>query len=145
MKKVLVLLSITAFTFCIFQCKPDFNSKEFSVKENTVDLSKPKFPKEIEQWGNYFAVSLNKIAKSDFHDKTFRKYDSSSIGDMKFQKIQQFENSIDSFSDRQLEILNRISEAKSNSNSYTTFVNHLTEINNDIYATVPVDEQKDLL
>lgn len=139
MKNKFILLTVIMVSFLFNQCQKDW------IETPKEEIKEAYFPQEIQVWGETFASNMNCATIEAKQKKMLKSADVFLQENTSAIKIQHFNESLSSFSKKQLEILELIAEAKSKSDSYIAFSNRLVQINEEIYKTIPKAEQEKLL
>ena len=166
MKKILFIITILLVSTTLYMCTAD----GFSNTETTSKIE-PIFSENALEWGNLFGENMIYITKKLKNDKknfknrtqlnefflknTTNFYNKNGEGKLKnFKKNNSnltredigdiISKNIKPLTENQKRVLKQIAEARNKSKSYIEFSNKLATINNNIYSTVPKNEQKRL-
>lgn len=169
MRNIRLSAIIILLLFPFFSCTDD---RGIDIK-NTLEIE-PVFSEKDMQWGNLFAKNLfyiNKKIKNEnidfktisqlhsyaqkkslefFSNNNLKKsnkpfIDKESMNFSKRSSIGEiFKKNLNKLTDNQKEVFELIARARQKSSSYLEFSNKLATINNSIYSSIPVEEQKTL-
>lgn len=109
------------------------------------DVIELKFPNEIKEWGELFAANLSCATVEAKQNQLLKSVNTLSLESANYANFDEFNKNLSKFSKKQLEIFGKIVKAKNKSKSYIAFSKKLAKINDEIYETVPVNEQDRLL
>jgi hypothetical protein len=138
MKNKFLLLTAIMVSVLFFQCQKNW------IETKKVEITEPNFPVEINGWGESFASNLNCAIVEANQNQLLKSANISSFERIANEKFEKFNSGLSKFSQKQLEILGEIAEARNKSKSYIAFSNRLSQINEEIYKTVPIEEQEKL-